>query len=116
MYNLFVYGTLCKGKNNFRFLNDSKFLGYYHTDNNFSLVITGLPFMIRRKGDGVSGQLYRVDDYTLKRIDKLEGHPDFYKREEIYVYDTETGTNVRAYAYIHPDIFPKHIETRRSYE
>ena len=58
---------------------------------------SGIPFVF--KGDAVShiyGELYRVDELTLKMIDRLEGHPSWYRREEIEVL-TEKGGTVAAW-------------------
>jgi gamma-glutamylcyclotransferase (GGCT)/AIG2-like uncharacterized protein YtfP len=53
------------------------------------------------KGLGVYGELYKVDELTLKRLDRLEGHPDFYRRSDITVIDLETGSPVNCQAYIY---------------
>lgn len=49
----------------------------------------------------VIGELYMVDDATMDRLDHVEGHPDFYKREKIKVYDSN-GNEVECWAYIFP--------------
>ena len=44
----------------------------------------------------VEGELYAVDDKELSSLDRLEGHPNYYKREEI-----ETSEGV-AWIYLLP--------------
>jgi gamma-glutamylcyclotransferase (GGCT)/AIG2-like uncharacterized protein YtfP len=106
--NVFVYGTLKRGKSNHWYLRESEYLGVYYTDNHYALYVKGLPYMVKEdKGGGVKGELYRVDMNILAQLDSLEGHPTFYKRETIWVYDAEVGHNVKAYTYIYQgDINP----------
>ena len=99
---LFVYGTLKRGRSNHVFLSESTYLGEYHAGKDYALYVAGLPYMVKEiKGGGVVGELYNIDVRTLMSIDRLEGHPSFYKREEIWVYDTEVGAEVKAYTYIY---------------
>lgn len=104
---LYVYGTLRKGRANHHYLDGAKYLGEYITDNNYTLIVSGLPFLVKRKGAGVKGELYQVTPDMIREIDKLEGVPSFYKRELIHVTSFETGQTAEAYTYVHPDIFNK---------
>jgi gamma-glutamylcyclotransferase (GGCT)/AIG2-like uncharacterized protein YtfP len=36
--------------------------------------------------DRISGEVYEIDDQTLRSCDHLEGHPHFYIRKEIEVW------------------------------
>ena len=58
------------------------------------------PYLIDMPGIGkiVRGELYLVDIATLKRIDRLEEAPWFYRRNTIEVVD-EQGRVHRAYTY-----------------
>jgi gamma-glutamylcyclotransferase (GGCT)/AIG2-like uncharacterized protein YtfP len=41
-----------------------------------------------RAGEGaIVGELYEVDDDTLRRLDRCEGAPSFYRREEVELED-----------------------------
>lgn len=104
---LWVYGTLKRGRSNHGYLEGCEYLGEYFTDKNFSLIVSGLPFLVRRKGSGVKGELYKINKDVLAQIDRLEGHPSFYKREIINITSVDTGNTIEAYTYIHPDIFNK---------
>lgn len=70
---------------NHRLLKDSEFVCDNSTAEKFPLIIQGLPFLLKIPGKGfhVLGEVYRVSDSTMKRLDQLEGHPTFYKREKI---------------------------------
>jgi gamma-glutamylcyclotransferase (GGCT)/AIG2-like uncharacterized protein YtfP len=98
---VFVYGTLRKGfSNHERFLNNSKCLGTYKTSQKYIMHSGGsIPFVskapkkvpndlsdfisMRSKFCKVLGEVYEVDDDTLLSLDRLEGHPTWYRREEI---------------------------------
>ncbi len=58
-------------------------------------MVRGLPVMIRSENAGrVTGELYKVTPATMKRLDSLEGHPDFYTRQQIRLDD---GSTAQAY-------------------
>ena len=42
----------------------------------------------------VAGEVYKVDNATLARLDHLEGHPRFYRREPITL---DSGQDALAY-------------------
>lgn len=102
---LFCYGTLKRGESNHDFIANCEYVGDYFTDKTFTLVVAGLPFLVKRKGVGVKGQLFKIDKDTLRAVDRLEGHPNFYRREIITVTNVDSGEDMEAYAYIHPDTF-----------
>jgi len=99
---VFVYGTLKKGRNNHHFLEGAKYLGEAAAGRDYSLQVCGLPFMQKKAGAGVVGELYEVTPTMLKQLDRLEGHPSVYTRTKINVYDVEVGMSihdVEAYLY-----------------
>lgn len=77
---LFVYGTLKRGLANHHQLGGAVFAG--------EAVMVGVelhdlgPFPMAIAGEGsVHGELYRVDDQQLTRLDRFEGVPRLYRRE-----------------------------------
>jgi len=103
---LYVYGTLKKNRHNHKYLDGAEFIGNFITSKDFTLAVSELPFMIKRPSkSGVRGEVYKINSKLLKDIDMLEGHPLFYKREKITVYNEDTQETLKVYAYIHPDIF-----------
>ncbi|MGO9019654.1 MAG: gamma-glutamylcyclotransferase [Syntrophobacteraceae bacterium] len=98
---VFVYGTLRKGQCNHYFLDRSKFLGNAKTKKRYALYGNWLPFLSRVVSiSQVIGEVYSVDDATLRRLDQLEGHPDMYKREQAEVV-LEAGRELSAWIYFH---------------
>ena len=84
---VFVYGSLLKGLVNHPKLDGARFVGtavmplaeLYDLGHFPGLLPAG-------SGAGsVRGELYRVDDRTLERLDRLEGHPGFYMRKQFVV-------------------------------
>lgn len=102
-HRVFAYGTLKRGQYfHERYLggDKSEFLGKVVASPDYSLYIDGMPHLIQEPTDlPVKGELYRIDDWVLAKLDELEGHPMVYKRELIDVYD-ESGERVIAWAYL----------------
>lgn len=83
-----VYGTLKKGYSNYHhYLSDSKYIGRGNTKHKYPLVVQGLPYLIDECGKGhkVEVDVFKVSDSVLKDLDKLEGHPNWYRRRQIAI-------------------------------
>lgn len=92
MSNVLVYGSLRKDFYNHRLLKGSKFLG--ETEIKGTLFNLGPYPALSLKGDyNIRCEGYDVSPDTLKNLDRLEGHPSYYKREEV---DSDFG---KAYVY-----------------
>ncbi len=77
---LFVYGTLKRGLTNHHQLGGAPFLGEAELAG-VRLHDLG-PFPMAIAADGLArGELYRVDEVTLARLDRFEGVPRLYRRE-----------------------------------
>jgi len=107
---VFVYGTLRKELGNHYLLQDSVYLGTGSTLDNFvmleSSIGRSIPYVVKVNQTNkvlstiVEGEVYEVDDLTLANLDRLEGHPGWYKREYIdVVLDDEI---VKAMIYLMP--------------
>ncbi|KAL2921459.1 hypothetical protein RDABS01_012950 [Bienertia sinuspersici] len=80
---VFTYGTLKKGFSNHRLMEeliasgDASYIGAYKTSEKYPLVCGPyrVPFLLNfpGKGDYVYGEVYRVTDKGLARLDELEG-------------------------------------------
>lgn len=81
---VFTYGTLKKGYGNNRLLANEEFVGKATTKPLYRLYNLGaFPGLIEDEKTGkiIHGELWRISDKTMRRLDLLEGHPNFYRRE-----------------------------------
>lgn len=104
---VFVYGTLRRNEGNDHYLRASEFIGEATSiDNGFVLRGRGpVPYLSRpgetpRSGK-VKGEIFVVSDEHLPAIDRLEGHPQWYRREE-HDFTLENGNVVTAWVYLIP--------------
>lgn len=97
MQDVFVYGSLKRG-NKTRgmdsFFPNAEFIGTTRTKRSlFKMIDLGsFPGVMIIENDGleyieqgyqIEGEVYRVNDFDLGRLDEIEGVPFFYDRQEI---------------------------------
>lgn len=101
LHKIFVYGTLKHGfPNHQRFLKDC--VGMPGTAPGIALHTDGmLPYACVGFGH-LKGEIFAVDNATLSKIDRLEGHPNNYRRSPIEVQD-EYGVFHEVWIYLHKD-------------
>ena len=113
-HNVFVYGTLRHGQGNWaRALKDkAKLIGFANTPGDI-YHLGGFPGVIlpttddRAAGNMVYGEVYEVDDSTLKALDRLESEGSMYHRRTIQVscikltqdYDSDSEAPTMVYIY-----------------
>ena len=102
---LFVYGTLKRGDGNyFRLLHNKEgveFVAKAVTVKKYSMMQSGIPYVSKNDENhkaNIQGEVFKVSDIVLSRIDILEGHPDWYYREKIPV-KCVNGTVMDAFIY-----------------
>jgi len=87
---IFVYGSLKQNGKLHSYLGNSEFLGYALTCEKYPLVPSRLgwyPYLIDKpkRGYFIKGELYKITLRTVKRLDRLEEAPHYYRRKEICV-------------------------------
>lgn len=96
---VFVYGTLRKGEGNHHILMNSACIEQEDEVESFTLykVNPHYPAAVPRliPGYSIKGEVYGIDEFTLERLDRLEGYPNLYDRVEV-----ETKKGHRAIMYI----------------
>lgn len=110
---LFVYGTLQRGYGNNRLLAGATFLGPAVSLKPYVLFNCGFPYAVPfTKNEEkfpllpITGEVYGVDETILRGCDRLEGHPNWYKRtyinvvrddeeEEVMIYEMNTWEEYR---------------------
>ena len=104
-----VYGTLKQGHSNSRYLKGCRKVSDVVSRLPYRLCVSNLPYLIdgsHADGHNVAMELYEVSTSVLKALDGLEGHPDFYKRREVYVSDNLDSTaNFKAWTYFVDDSY-----------
>lgn len=87
---VFVYGSLRIGfGNHSNFLGNSDFIGKAKTLPQYSIFSLGpFPGVIKNGETSIQGEIYSVTEEELGRLDSLESHPNWYKRE---VIETDKG-------------------------
>jgi gamma-glutamylaminecyclotransferase len=71
------------------------------TKKRYALYGDGVPCLSRIKAvSQVTGEVYSVDDATLLNLDRLDGHPDAYMREQAEVV-LQDETELIAWIYFH---------------
>lgn len=87
-YLVFTYGTLKKNYYNHHLLETSEFIGNAVTKPFYRLYNLGsFPGLKedKKNGKAIQGELYLVNDETLKRLDRLEGTPYLYVRKDLQI-------------------------------
>lgn len=93
---VFVYGSLRRGECNHRVLAGARMIAAAQTSPRFRLVDLGAyPALLAGGATAVLGEVYEVDGETLERLDRLEGHPTFYRREPMVLDNDQI-----AYVYV----------------
>lgn len=97
---MFVYGTLKRGHGNNHYMQGCEFLGEaVSAAAGYSMTGMGFPLLFKGGCQRVRGEVWRVTADALKGIDRLEGHPDWYRRER-RTFVLESGEKVVAWVYI----------------
>lgn len=93
---VFVYGTLRKGFGNHRLLEDSTFVDNAVIRGEMRH-LGGFPGVHLHGNDQVHGEIYEVTEDVMFRLDRLEGHPNFYERQ---IVDSSKGP---VWVYLFPE-------------
>ena len=96
-HKVFVYGTLLTGEGNAHWARGARRTPAWATGTIHDTGY-GFPAFVRSGETRIQGELLTVDDEGFKSMDRLEGYPRLYRREEIDVF-TSQG-RARAWVYI----------------
>ena len=105
---LFVYGTLRQGGTNHHLVSGSPYLGPATTTESYVIATQtsrSFPYIFKHPelyAIPVQGEMYEINQETVRRLDMLEGHPDHYRRQQILV-TTPKGDAYACAAYILED-------------
>lgn len=107
-----VYGSLRRAHHNHHFLAGAISHGEatFGPGRMFSLGSYPAAVSVRTGGYPIVIEVYEVDGPTLARLDRLEGHPSFYRREQVVASLKDGGEELVCWVYLMP---PSHL---RRYE
>lgn len=97
---IFIYGTLKRGRRNNDLLAGQHFQEEARTLPHYRLYNSGpYPCLVedRRRGVAVRGEIWRVEETALARLDELEDVPRLFVRREIRV----EGVSTTVFAYLY---------------
>ena len=97
-HRVFVYGTLLTGEGNAHWARGARRTPAWATGTIYDTGY-GYPAFVRIGETRIQGELLTVDDEGFKSMDRLEGYPRLYRREEIQV-NLVGGGRVLAWVYI----------------
>ncbi len=100
MHKVFVYGTLKKGFKLHHHLENAKFLGEGFIWGYDLYNVGWYPAAIKGTGK-IFGELYEMDDETLKLLDQVEDEGFLYKRIEDEVFLKDKKIKAFVYIYLH---------------
>ncbi|HEY8889919.1 MAG TPA: gamma-glutamylcyclotransferase family protein [Clostridium sp.] len=84
MIKVFVYGTLMRGRiNHSYYLSKSKFLGEAELVGYAMYCVSSFPGIVTEQSEKVKGEVYCVDEKTLRKLDNLEGEGSLYIRKMV---------------------------------
>jgi gamma-glutamylcyclotransferase (GGCT)/AIG2-like uncharacterized protein YtfP len=95
--HVLVYGTLKPGERNHRLIADAVHHGAARTAPGFRLLHGDIPAVDRGGDARIEGERVAVTGAQLARMDQLESHPDWYRREIVQLAD-----GGQAWIYLHP--------------
>jgi gamma-glutamylaminecyclotransferase len=94
---VFVYGSLMRGQGNHRLMAGARFLSQARikADRYRMISLGGFPGLVAW-GDGpaIAGEAYEAGPEVMERLDRLEGHPDFYHREPVALEGESSGSAI----------------------
>jgi gamma-glutamylaminecyclotransferase len=101
---VFVYGSLQRGEHNHGLLHAAEYRGEARSERQFRLyAFRHYPALVRDENDprAIVGEVYAVDEATLRILDRLEDNGQLYQRELIDVDSLERpNERLRAWVYI----------------
>lgn len=95
---VFVYGSLMKGYWNHKYLENSDFIGYATLDGYGIYHVSSFPGIVPRMDHYVLGEVYNVNESTMRALDILEDEGDMYVRKEETVRVGDK--NIKCFVYV----------------
>lgn len=98
-FKVFVYGTLKSGYGNNLLLENSKLIEaeayivdwrlYSLWGNAFPVAVPTMERKTNELTHLIKGEVWEIDSMTSRRLDRLEGYPNFYSKKEVSCCDKD---------------------------
>lgn len=98
----FVYGTLMRGERAEVLLTGARYVGDAALRDYAVYDLGPFPGILPCEGGKAVGELWYVDEATLRALDRYEGEGTLYRRERVTVETESGGTEAYAYVYMLP--------------
>lgn len=85
---IFVYGSLKRGERLHGALQDSTFIGVGNI-NGTLFDLGPYPAVVLEGESRVGGEIFEATDPVVRDLDRIEGHPHYYKRERVKELTTD---------------------------
>ena len=99
LHYMFVYGTLQKGQSNHHFLKYSKYVDDAMINGYCKYDLGYYPGVKPKRAKSVNGELYLVDNNTLRNVDSLEGEGYLYIRTKVKCITNDREYEAYTYVY-----------------
>ena len=101
---IFVYGTLMSGQSaSEEYLSGCALLGRYLLRDHAMYDLGAYPGVVPQEGETVVGEVYRVPEYLLRKLDWYEGEGTLYHRRTVTVEREGSRLAAQAYIYAQPE-------------
>jgi gamma-glutamylcyclotransferase (GGCT)/AIG2-like uncharacterized protein YtfP len=97
---LFVYGSLLSHNSHNYLLSGCKFIGNAILNGYALYKVSWYPAIVPKNGCKVAGEVYKVDENTIEKIDDFEDEGELYKRQEVNVI-LNNSEIIKAWTYVY---------------
>lgn len=96
---IFVYGTLMKNQAAHRLLLDAEYIGDYKLEDYAMYNLGSYPGVRPCEGESVFGEVYRIDNSLISRLDRYEGEGVLYTKKKVFVRNSWSKQIAYIYVY-----------------
>lgn len=84
-------------------LRDATFLGAAATVESYAMYVTAIPCVVKTAAIcPILGEAYLIDEVLLVNIDRVQGHPFWFQREQAPIRLADSGEERMAWIYFYP--------------
>ena len=90
---VFVYGSLKSNQSNHSVIEGAKYCGVSEVPCMIMYDLDAFPMIVESSdpADVVQIEIYNINVFLLRKLDRLEGYPNFYKRKVVWALNGIKG-------------------------